>query len=143
MIKLPPDITFVIQLVSFLVFWQLMRWALFKPVQGVLRARAERTTGDKARAEKLRGEAAGILEDVNAALGDARREGTRRADEIRHRGEAKEHEILARYRGQAAALLERERALTAAQVEAARTPLRAEAELIASSVVAKVLGRPV
>ena len=37
MIKLPPDITFVIQLVSFLIFWQLMRVVVFLPMQRALK----------------------------------------------------------------------------------------------------------
>lgn len=141
MIKLPPDITFVIQIVSFLVFWQLMKWVLFTPVQAALRARAARTTGDKSRAETLRTEATGLLAEVDAALKDARLEAMRVTEDVRRRSEAEEQEILTRYRERAAALLERERAVTTAQVETARAPLRGEAERFATSVVARVLGR--
>ena len=51
MIKLPPDITFVIQLVGFVVFWQLMRVLLFTPMQEALKKRTERTGGARTRAE--------------------------------------------------------------------------------------------
>ena len=33
MIELPPDRTFYIMAVLFLVFWQFMRWAVFVPAQ--------------------------------------------------------------------------------------------------------------
>ncbi|HEY2387289.1 MAG TPA: ATP synthase F0 subunit B [Candidatus Binatia bacterium] len=142
MIKLPPDWTFAVQVIAFVVFWQLMRWAVFVPAQRALKARAERTTGDRARAESLRAEAATIVGNVEAQLAEARQEGMRAADGIRRAAETNEQTILGRYRDQALALLERERAATATQVAAARAPLQADAEHLAGSVVAKVLGRP-
>jgi F0F1-type ATP synthase membrane subunit b/b' len=140
-IKLPPDITFVIQLVGFVVFWQLMRVVLFAPMQRVLAARAERTSGAQTRAEDLTTEAAQLAAAIEAGLADAKKAGAREAEDIRRRAEAEEHAILGRYRDEAAAVLERERVLTASQVAAARTPLEAEASRLAESVVRKVLGR--
>src|SRR5689334_20958247 len=128
MIKLPPDWTFVAQILCFVVFWQLLRWALFTPVQRALAARAARTTGARARADALRTDAAALAAGVEAQLADARREGTHEAEEIRRRGEAAEQAILTRYRNEALAVLDRERATAEAQVAAARAPLRGEAE---------------
>lgn len=141
MIKLPPDWTFVAQIIAFLVFWQLMRWAVFTPAQRALAARNARTAGDRERAEALRAEAGTINASVEAQLAEGRREGAREADGIRRTAEADEQSVLARYRDQALAVLDRERAATASQVAVARAPLRAEADRIAGSVVAKVLGR--
>jgi len=142
MIKLPPDWTFVAQIICFVVFWQIMRWALFTPVQRALATRAARTTGARARADALRADAATLAANVEAQLAEGRRAGARQADEIRRRAEAEEQATLARYRDQALAVLERERATTDAQVAAARAPLRGEADRLAASVVTKVLGRP-
>lgn len=141
MIKLPPDITFVIQLLGFVVFWQLMRVLLFTPMQAALKKRAAGTSGVRARAEAMTAETAQIEATIQSALAEARREGAKRAEEIRRSAERDEHEILERYRGEAAALLERERASTEAQVRDARTPLEAEAGRLAERVVARVLGR--
>ena len=141
MIKLPPDITFAIQLVGFVVFWQLMRVILFTPMQAALRKRAEGTVGVRARAEAMLAETAEIQGRIETALADARREGAKRAEEIRRASEAEEHAILDRYRVEAAGLLERERTSTESQVREARTPLDAEAQRLAESVVARVLGR--
>ncbi len=141
MIKLPPDITFVIQLVGFVVFWQLMRVLLFTPMQQALKTRAERTGGARARAEALLAETAQIDATIAAGLADARREGAQRADEIRRKAEADEHAILERHRGESTAILERERALTKAQVDQARGPLANEAGRLAATVVQRVLGR--
>jgi F0F1-type ATP synthase membrane subunit b/b' len=140
-IKLPPDITFVIQLVGFVVFWQLLRVLLFTPMQEALKKRAERTGGARTRAEELVAEVAQIEASIQAGLAEARKEGAQRADEIRKRAEAEEHAILERYRGEATTLLDRERALTAAQVGDARGPLDAEAARLAEGVVRRVLGR--
>ena len=141
MIKLPPDITFVIQLVGFVVFWQLMRVLLFTPMQQALKGRAERTSGARTRAEGLLAEAAGIESSIQAGLAAAKKEGAARADEIRRQAESTEHAIATRYRDEATALLERARAETQAQVETARAPLASEAARLAESVVRRVLGR--
>ncbi len=141
MIELPPNYTFVIQLVSFVVFWQLLRVILILPMQQMLKSRAERTTGARGRAESLLVEASKVETSVEAGLADARRRGSADADEIRRQAEAEEQSILARYRADATALLERERAATEAQVSAARAPLETGAAQLADTVVSKVLGR--
>lgn len=141
MIKLPPDITFVIQLVGFVVFWQLMRVIIFIPMQQALKARAERTVGARARADELIAEASQLNASVQAGLAEAKKDAALRADEIRRRAEADEHGIMARYRAEAATVLERERALTESQVAGARAPLDAEAARLADDVVRRVLGR--
>jgi F-type H+-transporting ATPase subunit b len=140
-IKLPPDITFVIQLVGFVVFWQLMRVLIFSPMQQALKARAEKTSGARARAEGLIAEAAQVDASIQAALAEARRDGAAHADEIRRRAEAEEQAIAMRYRDEASSLLDRERALTTSQVQAARAPLESEATRLADDVVRRVLGR--
>jgi F0F1-type ATP synthase membrane subunit b/b' len=140
-IKLPPDITFLIQVVSFLIFWALMRVLVFLPAERALARRRERTAGAQSQAEALRTEAAGLVAERRAAIDAARTEGMQQADQIRRRAEAEEHEVLARHHATAQELLERERAATAAQVEAARGPLRAQAQTLAAEIVVKVLGR--
>ncbi|MCZ2111009.1 MAG: ATP synthase F0 subunit B [Dehalococcoidia bacterium] len=141
MLKLPPDITFFIQLVSFVAFWQVMRVLLFTPMQQALQKRVEATGGARARAEAMIAEAAQIDAAVESGLAEARQQGARQAEEIRRTSEAEEHAILERYRGEAADLLERERAATDAQVHEARAPLEAEASKLASDVILRVLGR--
>lgn len=141
MIKLPPDITFVIQLVAFVVFWQVMRVLLFTPMQQALKRRAESTGGARTRAEAMIAEAALIEASVQAGLAQARQQGARQTEEIRRASEVEEHAILERYRGEATSLLERERAATDAQVREARAPLEAAASKLADDVVRRVLGR--
>ena len=141
MIKLPPDITFVIQLVGFVVLWQLMRVIIFVPMQQALKMRAERIGGARTRAEALVAEAAQVDTSIETGLAEAKKDGAQRAEEIRRRAEADEQAILTRYRGEAATLLGRERALTESQVSSARAPLESEAARLAESVVRRVLGR--
>ena len=139
MIKL--DITLVIQLVGFVVFWQLMRTILFLPTQRALKTRADRTGGARTRAEALIAKAVELDASVEAGLAEARKDGALHADEIRRRAEGEEQAILTRYRGEAATVLERERALTESQVSSARAPLESETVRFAESVVRRVLGR--
>jgi F0F1-type ATP synthase membrane subunit b/b' len=141
LIKLPPDITFVIQIVSFLVFWALVRSLFFAPALKALAARGSRTTGAQARAAELTTEADGLTAEAQSKLETARQEGARAAAEIRRKAEAEEQQTLGRFRDEALALLERERAVTKTQVDAARAPLKGDAERLAGEVVARVLGR--
>ncbi len=141
MIKLPPDITFLIQIVSFLVFWGLMRAILFKPVQEALAKRGVHTTGASERATELLADAERLQAEAAVKLAAARDRGTAAATEIKKSAERDEHAILERFATEATALLEKERAVTAAQVEEVKAPLRADAEALADEVVAQVLGR--
>ena len=141
MIKLPPDITFVIQVVAFVVLWQLLRVILFIPMQRALKARTERTSGTRKRAETVVAEAAALAASIDQGLAAARKAGADEGDEIRRRAEAEEQAILTRYRDEASALLERERQSTEEQVKAARQPLDADAARLADSVVLRILGR--
>jgi F0F1-type ATP synthase membrane subunit b/b' len=131
----------VIQLVGFVIFWQLMRAILFVPMQRALKTRAERTEGARTRADALIAEAIEIDASIAAGLAEARKDGAVRADEIRRRAEAEEQAILTRFRGEAATVLKRERALTESQVSSARAPLESEAARLAESVFRRVLGR--
>lgn len=141
MIKLPPDITFIIQIVSFLVFWGLMRALLFKPVQEALAKRGVHTTGASERATELHAEVERLQADAAAKLHAARDSGAAAAAEIRKTAEREQQAILARFANEASALLEKERAVTASQVEDVKAPLRADAEKLAGEVVQRVLGR--
>ena len=141
MIKLPPDITFFIQIVSFLVFWALMRVLLFKPVQEALAKRGVQTTGANERATELHADAERLQAEVAEKLSAARDRGSAAATEIKKTSEREEQAILDRFATEASALLEKERAVTAAQVEEVKAPLRADAEQLADEVVRRVLGR--
>lgn len=135
------NITLVIQLVGFVIFWRLMRAIIFVPMQRALKTRAEQTGGARTRADALIAEAVEIDASIEAGLAEAKKDGAARADEIRRRAEGDEQAILTRYRGEAATVLERERALTDSQVSSARAPLESEAARLAQSVVRRVLGR--
>lgn len=141
MIKLPPDITFIIQLVGFVIFWQLMRVLIFVPMQRALNTRAERIGGARTRADALIAEAVEIDASIEAGLAEARKDGAARTAEIRRRAEEEEQAFLTRYRSEAATLLERERSLTEFQVTSARAPLESEAARLAGIVVQRLLGR--
>src|SRR5437867_2081679 len=72
MIKLPPDWTFIAQIVAFVVFWQLMRWAVFGPTQGVLAARATACRGRASRGQHRRqGPRAGRMSRASLPAGVA------------------------------------------------------------------------
>jgi F-type H+-transporting ATPase subunit b len=140
-IKLPPDITFVIQIVAFLIFLQVMKSLLFVPVQRVLHERSQRTLGARQRSEKLQHEIGQVQSEITVKLDQARAEGAQRADEIRRAAERDERQTLEHYHVEAQAVLDRARRETEASIAAVRAPLEADADRLAAAVVAKVLGR--
>ena len=141
MIKIPPDITFVIQLVGFVVFWQLMRVLLFTPMQQALKTRAERTDGARTRAEALVAEAAQIAASIQTGLAEAKKDGARRAEDwasdlLEGEGMRSWNAIGSSRRRSSSA-----NARSRTRRSSRRGPLETEASRLAENVVRRVLGR--
>lgn len=140
MISFPPDITFVIQIVSFLVLWLGLKRLMFDPVLQVIDERRARTTGVLAEAAGLRSGAAGAEAEHGQRMRQVRDEIGREADAARHATEQEERQVLATARDQAAVLLKERRDRIRAEADAAGAQLRGEASQLAQLIVGKVVG---
>ncbi len=141
MIAFPPDITFVIQIVSFLVLWVGLKRLMFDPLLQVIDERKARTTGVLEEAAGLRSSAAKTETDYEQSMERIRSDLARETDTARHATDEEERQILATARDQAAARLKEQRDQVRAEADAARSQLAGEATQLAQLIVGKVVGR--
>jgi len=136
----PPDITFVIQIVSFFVLWFGLKRLLFDPVVQVIDARRARTVGVREEAAQLRANAAQTEAEFDSQMSAVREELGTQSDGARHATDNEERQILAAARDQAAARLKEQREQVRAQAEAAGAELAGESASLAGLIVRKVVG---
>ena len=136
----PPDITFVIQIVSFFVLWFGLKRLLFDPVVQVIDARQARTVGVREEAAQLRASAAQTEAEFDNQMSAVREELGTQADGASHATDNEERQILAAARDQAAARLKEQRDQVRAQAEAASAELTGESAALAGLIVRKVVG---
>lgn len=140
MIAFPPDISFVIQIVSFFILWLGLKRLLFDPVLAVIDERQARTTGVRDEAAQLRSNAVAAEADFDARMAQVREDVGRQTDAARQATDEEERQVLATARDQAAATLKEQRDQVRAQAEAARSELAGEAGQLSQLIVAKVVG---
>jgi F-type H+-transporting ATPase subunit b len=141
MLKIPPDYTFLVEIVIFVALWLAMKRLWFDPALRIISERKARTEGaiEEARtiqleAERLRAQHATAVE---AARDDARRE---MEDTVR-RAEEEQRRLIAEAREQAQQVLADARGRIAEDIGLARRAVGDQARAIAHEVVQKILGR--
>ena len=143
MLKIPPDYTFLLQIVLFVALWVILKRLWFDPALRIIRERTGRSEGAIAEARAVQADAERLRVEHAAALDRARDEAHREMQEIVRGAETTQKRLLDEARADAQRTLGEARSRIAEEVADARRALRAEAEVIAREVVQKVLGRPV
>jgi F-type H+-transporting ATPase subunit b len=136
------DATFFIQLGIFIVIGVMLYAVLIRPVVRLIEARRDATEGSMERAGRMSQEAADLSRDVERQILDIRTAAS--AERLRFIEEARrqEREILERARAESRRGLEATRAEMEKSAAGARAALRLEVDALASTVAARVLGRP-
>jgi F-type H+-transporting ATPase subunit b len=142
MLTFPPDISFLIQIASFLVLWFALKRLLFDPVLHVLEEREARTTGARKQAAADRAQADLSAAEYERRMHDVRLALVADAEAARNAARAEERRVVTEARDHANAQLTRLRESLAAQVQAAAPVVTAEAEGLAARIVEQVVGRP-
>lgn len=115
---------------------------LLQPLVRVLEERERRTAGARAEAARDLEAGAGLQQDLEAQLRAARERAQARHAEIAAATQSETRRVLVRAREEAQAEVESMRATIAGELESARGTLRAEANILAREIAAKLLGRP-
>lgn len=142
MLTFPPDLSFVIQLASFLVLWFGLKRLLFDPVLHVLEVRESRTSGASREAAEMKETAELSAAEYERRIHDVRQAFSVEAEAARSATQTEERRVLAAARAQANAQLMRLRENLSRQAEAARPALATEARDLAARVFERVVGRP-
>lgn len=143
MLKIPPDQTFVLQIVLFVVLWLVLKRWWFEPALRVLHERRKRSEGAVGEARQLQAEADRLRREHAAALEQTRREAQREMQEIVREAEAEQKRIVGEATATAEGLLAEARSRVADEIATARRDLHGQVQDIARAVAAKVLGRAV
>jgi F-type H+-transporting ATPase subunit b len=141
MLTFPPDITFVIQIVSFLVLWFGLKRLLFDPMVQLLEERDRRTTGARAEAQGLNAAAESSRAEYERRLLDVRHALLADAETARHATASEEQRVLSEARREAGVRLAQLRESLGRQAEGARPALAGEARHIAARMLERVAGR--
>ncbi|HUI26637.1 MAG TPA: ATP synthase F0 subunit B [Candidatus Kryptonia bacterium] len=141
MLTFPPDFSFVIQIVSFLLLWAALKRLAFDPILRVIEERERRTHGGMAEAEALRSAAQAAEQQYDGALHDVRHAALVDAETVRQQAEAEHNRQIAAARHDADVELAKLRADIAAQVQQAQASLSTEARAIAALMAERVTGR--
>ena len=142
-IVLFPDLRMLAALVVlFLLLIYPVNALLFRPIFAALDARGERTTGTRARAERLAEDTRAMLAQYEARIAEVRQaaEAERKQANERARTEAGAETSAAR--ADAEREIEGARARVKGELEQARASLRRDAEALARAAAGRVLGRP-
>ena len=139
--NLTPDSSIVLQIVTFIVLWAILKRLLFDPFAQVLEQREGRTTGAHAAASRTLQDVSHAREQHEQAIQAARAEIAQRTEAARKEAHEERERVVAAARNESAASMVRQRAALTQQVDSARRTLLAEAEGIAAEMMQSVVGR--
>ncbi len=142
MLAIPPDFSFVVQIVSFFVLWLALKRLVWDPMLRVLEERESRTIGARARAEELQATASGDEAEYDRRLREVRSGLLAESKTARARVEAEEREIISVAHLQAGEELAALRKSLTQQAQEAREGLDRAARGLAQDIVQRVVGRP-
>jgi F-type H+-transporting ATPase subunit b len=143
MLKIPPDQTFLIQIVLFVALWLVLKRWWFEPALRVLRERTARSEGAIREAQAVQAEVERLRREHAAALEVAKAEAQREVQDMIRAAETEHKRVVSEASAEANRTLTEARAQIAEQVAAARRDLRGQVQDIAREVTRKVLGRAV
>ena len=133
------NLTFFIQLINFLLLLGVLNFLVYRPIREIVRKRGEKIAGDLSEIEGFNNQAEQKVEDYQAALDQARKEGDRVRNELKQEGTQEEKNLLAQAADQGAADLEAARKDIPSDSDRARQDLTRQVDDYARKVADKVL----
>ena len=133
------NITLIIQLVNFLILLALLNVLIYKPIRGIVKERQARMSSDLSDIEDFNQQARSKLEEYQAALDRARKEGAEIRESEKKEAVSEEKDILAAAGEEGASVLNAARKDIEAQSQEARKALSQQVKKYAKLVSDKVL----
>lgn len=135
------NITFLIQLVNFLIILAVLNVILYRPIRGILKQRSERMAAQMSEIERFTEEATQKLSNYEQSLEQARQEGMEIRNEFKEEGQKEEQEMLSKVSEEASAELQSVRDELAAQRKDAEQKLDKEVKEFAQKATDRILGQ--
>ncbi|GIW45029.1 MAG: hypothetical protein KatS3mg077_2311 [Candidatus Binatia bacterium] len=143
MLTFPPDFTFFVQIVSFLVLWLVLRQLAWAPMLRVLEERDQRTIGNRKIASQCQAEAERAQRTYDEALAQARVDITAKLQSARSAIAAEEQKILSEARAAAQRRLNDARDQLNRDLREAREAALQQAQDLGRFLARQILGREV
>jgi len=143
MLTFPPDYTFVVQIITFLILWFGLKQLLFDPVVQVLEQREARTAGARHAAAEMQAAAEAAKAAYERDLQQVRVSLATESDAARQATQEQEREVVAEAREAASRHLIEVRESLRQQAATARPALATEARDLSVRMLQRVLGRNV
>lgn len=137
------NISFLIQLINFIVLLVALNYILFKPIRGIMAERAQTISGAFADAKTAQDRMQSLLEQYNTSLAEAKQKSAAAYGTLYQQGLDAQRDMISAERNKASELLDKARAEIAAASGSARTELRTESEKLSRDISSKLLGRAV
>ncbi len=141
MITVIPDISFLYQMINFLVLLFVLNLVLYKPIRKVLLERKAKIQGMQTGAEKAADDLVAGEDAYKNGLKQARSEGLKEKEAFVEAASKEEKEIIDRINKKAQANLAEIKKQVAGETEQARKSLEGEVEAYAKAIGEKILGR--
>jgi F-type H+-transporting ATPase subunit b len=135
------DLSFVIQLINFLVLILILNVFLYKPLRKVLAERKDLLSGAKARAAQVDEDVARQMAEYEERLKAMKAETGAERGELKKEAQTQETAILEKARTEATQSLESIKAKVAKEAAEARALLQEQAKALSGEICEKVLGR--
>ncbi|HEU4731906.1 MAG TPA: ATP synthase F0 subunit B [Kofleriaceae bacterium] len=137
------DLTVVVQFVLFLVLFAIANRFLFQPYLQLRERRKAGIEGARAEAERMTAQADAKLADYEKQLAQARDRANEEGRKVRQEAAAHQNEVTEKARASAQNAIDEAHAMMRKQTEEARAQLMPQAEALARTMSAKLLGREV
>jgi F-type H+-transporting ATPase subunit b len=141
MLTFPPDISFVIQIASFLILWIGLKRLLFDPFLQVLETRESHTQGAVREAAAMKSDAEQSATEYERRMREVRHSLAAEAETAHQATQNEERRVLSEARDHASTQLMQLRDNLGRQAEAARPTLTSEARDLATQMFERVVGR--
>jgi F-type H+-transporting ATPase subunit b len=137
------DFSILYQIVLFVVLWLILNKILFQPYLHLLEEREDKTSGTEHDSAALEHEGARLRAQYEEKIAQAQVAGYAAKDAILQDARRQREKILSQARADATSVLERVRREVATAMAKEKQLAVAEAAVVASEMVSKVLGRKV
>lgn len=135
------DISFVIQIVNFLLLMAVLNFALYRPIRKLLADRKTQIDGARAKTIEVDREVQEKLAEYEARMREVKSRATDDRSALRKEAQAEEAAVIEKARTEAAESLSSIKNRIAKEAADARTFLKEQAQSLSSDICEKVLGR--
>ena len=130
-------------MVMVFVYAFLLNWALFKPVQKILKDREERKQESEALSQRSREQLKSRFDEYEQAVLEAHRKATHIKEEARSAAYDQRSTMLSQVKAEAAAEMAKNDEVLKKDVDDVKADIQAQMPEFARGIVAKILGREV